>query len=160
MLVVSIDGLAPRHITRTTMPTLALEGASCSTARTVTPPLTLPAHTSMLRGVDPAAHGVIDNTSATLRTDAGEWGLPSHADVDARALRSLLSPAIVEPIRAHVRAKQYRVAVEPAYHGDLSLASQMSLAEQGGPLPTEPRHLQGCYIDIDAIRSAAHLAVT
>ncbi len=383
-VVVSIDGLAPRHITRTTMPaltTLALEGASCFSARTVTPPLTLPAHTSMLRGVGPATHGVIENLSAGLRTDAptflkaargagrstaaciswlplddviecgavtqrfvidggydpdndrqvvdaavaaiceahhdlvfayligpdlaghdhgwgspeyqtavtqsdaalarmaeaagpdanvlvttdhgglgtghgdpvpevmetfvvvrapgrirpasgwpaaslldiaptvadvcgfaadrrwegtslvgrelplndvlvdllaasahhtygeqvtmldhalqaaalaaadnagdemvlacllhdvghllaraGEWGLPSHAEVGARALQPLLSPAIVEPIRAHVRAKQYRVAVEPAYHDQLSLASQMSLAEQGGPLCTD-----------------------
>ncbi|WP_419946710.1 alkaline phosphatase family protein [Candidatus Poriferisodalis sp.] len=73
MVVVSIDGMAPRHITRTTMPaltTLALQGASCFTARTVTPPLTLPAHTSMLRGVDPAAHGVTGNASAAPHTDA------------------------------------------------------------------------------------------
>ena len=71
--MVSIDGLAPRHITRTTMPTLttlALEGASCFTARTVTPPSTLPAHTSMFRGVGPATHGLFDNTAAPLRTGA------------------------------------------------------------------------------------------
>ncbi|WP_419946711.1 TauD/TfdA family dioxygenase [Candidatus Poriferisodalis sp.] len=72
-----------------------------------------------------------------LLARAGEWGLPSHAEVGARALQSLLSPGIVEPIRAHVRAKQYRVAVEPAYCDALSLASQMSLAEQGGPLSAE-----------------------
>ena len=73
MLVVSIHRLAPRHITRATMPALtnlALEGASCFTARTVTPPWTLPIHTSMLRGVDPATHGLCDNTPAPLRTDA------------------------------------------------------------------------------------------
>jgi len=65
---------------------------------------------------------------------AGEWGLPDHAQVAARALQPLLSPAVVEPIRGHVTAKRYRVAVEPAYHDRLSLASQMSLVEQGGPL--------------------------
>ncbi len=65
---------------------------------------------------------------------AGEWGLPSHAEVAARVLQPLLHPAIVEPIRGHVTAKRYRVAVEPAYHDRLSGASQMSLAEQGGPL--------------------------
>ena len=73
MLVVSIDGLAPRHITRAAMPaltTLALGGASCFTARTVAPPWTVPAHTSMLRGVDPATHGLSDNTPAPLRTRA------------------------------------------------------------------------------------------
>ena len=65
---------------------------------------------------------------------AGDWGLPGHAEVGARALQPLLDPAIVEPIRAHVMAKRYRVAVEPSYHDHLSEASQMSLAEQGGPL--------------------------
>ena len=73
MLVVSIDGLAPRHVTRAVMPaltTLALEGASCFTARTVAPPWTVPAHASMLRGVDPATHGLSDNTPAPLRTSA------------------------------------------------------------------------------------------
>ena len=73
VLVVLIDGLAPRYITRAAMPaltTLALEGASCFTARTVTPPVTLPVHTSLLRGVDPATHGLYDNTPAPLRTDA------------------------------------------------------------------------------------------
>lgn len=65
---------------------------------------------------------------------AGEWGLPDHAAVAARVLQPLLSPAVVEPIRGHVEAKRYRVAVEPAYHDRLSLASRMSLVEQGGPL--------------------------
>ena len=73
VLVVSIDGMAPRHISRATMPTLttlALEGASCFTARTVTPSWTLPIHASMLRGVDPSVHGLSDNTPAPLHTEA------------------------------------------------------------------------------------------
>ena len=73
VLVVSIDGMAPRHITRAAMPALtalALEGASCFTARTVTPPWTLPVHASMLRGVDPSAHGLRDNTPEPLRSEA------------------------------------------------------------------------------------------
>ena len=84
MLVVSIDGLAPRYTTRATMPaltTLALEGAACFTARTATPPLTLPVHTSMLRGVDPSTHGSLDNTSAPLRTDAPSF-LKAARDAD------------------------------------------------------------------------------
>ena len=404
MLVVSIDGLAPRHITRVTMPaltTLALEGASCFTARTVTPPWTLPIHTSMLRGVDPAAHGLSGNTPAPLRSDApsflkvareaecstamfvnwlpldavierdaatqrfvidggydpdddrravdaaiaavsdgyhdlvfvylshpdvdghacgwdsaeyvasatrsdrqlarllqavgseasvlvttdhgglgndhrdevlevlqtfmvvrapgrvparsgwpaasllevaptvadlcgfapdprwegssllgrelplvdvvvdllaatvhqtygervtmldhvlqsaalaaaddagdemvlacllhdlghvlgraGEWGLPDHAQVAARALQPLLSPAVVEPIRGHVTAKRYRVAVEPAYHDRLSLASQMSLVEQGGPLsPGDASEFAAGAFAAEALRLRAY----
>ncbi|WP_420446908.1 alkaline phosphatase family protein [Candidatus Poriferisodalis sp.] len=53
--------------------TLALEGASCFNARTVTPPWTLPVHASIFRGVDPAAHGLTDNTLAPLRTDASSF---------------------------------------------------------------------------------------
>ena len=64
---------------------------------------------------------------------AGDWGLPGHADVGARCLQALLAESIVEPIRLHVDAKRYRVAVDSAYHAHLSLASQMSLREQGGP---------------------------
>ena len=73
VLVVSIDGLAPRHISRATMPTLttlALEGASCFRGRTLNPPSTLPVHTSMFRGVAPDTHGLIDNRPLPLRSGA------------------------------------------------------------------------------------------
>ena len=80
---------------------------------------------------------------------AGDWGLPGHAEVGARALQPLLDQAIVEPIRGHVMAKRYRVAVEPSYHDHLSKASQMSLAEQGGPL---------CADDAEAFRVGAFAA--
>ena len=69
VLVVSIDGVAPRFVTRSSMPhlcRLAQSGASCFDARTVTPSITLPAHASMLRGVPPAVHGILDNTPIDL----------------------------------------------------------------------------------------------
>lgn len=65
VLLVSIDGLAPRAITRVTMPnlcSLARAGAGCFTARTIEPPITVPAHASMLRGVPADVHGLVDNT--------------------------------------------------------------------------------------------------
>ncbi|MFW2383023.1 MAG: alkaline phosphatase family protein, partial [Acidimicrobiales bacterium] len=71
--VVSIDGVAPRFITPETMPNLcrlAREGGSCFTASTVFPSITLPAHTSMLRGVDPTVHGAVDNSPLPL---SDEW---------------------------------------------------------------------------------------
>ena len=74
VLVISIDGLAPRFITPATMPTsaaLARSGAvRCFTARTVVPPLTVPAHASMFRGVEPAIHGLVDNTPLPPGCDA------------------------------------------------------------------------------------------
>ena len=65
--------------------------------------------------------------------DAGAWGLPTHAEVGARALQPLLAPAIVEPIRLHVDAKRWLVATDTTYGAELSDASVASLAEQGGP---------------------------
>ena len=73
VLVVSIDGVAPRHVTRTTMPTLttlAREGASCFRSRAVSPPWTLPVHTTMFRGIDPSTHAIVDNTPVEPATDA------------------------------------------------------------------------------------------
>ena len=65
--------------------------------------------------------------------DAGAWGLPTHAEVGARALQPLLAPAVVEPIRLHVDAKRWLVATDETYEAQLSEASVASLAEQGGP---------------------------
>jgi gamma-butyrobetaine dioxygenase len=67
----------------------------------------------------------------------GDWGDPGHSEVGARALHAWFDAGIVEPIRGHVDAKRYRVAIDPGYHDHLSLASQMSLAEQGGPFPAD-----------------------
>lgn len=72
-LVVSIDGVAPRHISSSTMPSLlalAAAGGSCFDARTIRPSLTLPAHASMIRGVDVDEHGVLNNTPCELNTTA------------------------------------------------------------------------------------------
>ncbi len=71
--VVSIDGVAPRFVTPEVMPNLCRlgrNGASCWTASTVYPSITRPAHTSLLRGIDPAVHGTIDNTTGQL---SDEW---------------------------------------------------------------------------------------
>ncbi len=73
VIVVSIDGVAPRYITPETMPNvcwLARQGASSFTATTVYPTTTVPAHTSLLRGVDPTVHGIVDNTLVRL---SDEW---------------------------------------------------------------------------------------
>ncbi len=73
VLVVSIDGVAPRFITPERMPNLAAlarSGGGCFTARTVEPPLTRPAHASMLRGVEPLHHGQTDNNIAPITGQA------------------------------------------------------------------------------------------
>jgi len=61
ILIVSIDGLRPDVALRADMPNLrALANAGCFSysALTIDPPLTLPAHTSMLTGCLPSKHAV------------------------------------------------------------------------------------------------------
>lgn len=49
-------------------------------------------------------------------------------------LAELFPPAVTAPIALHVRAKRYRVAVDPAYAHVLSPGSTASLVRQGGPM--------------------------
>ena len=52
-------------------------------------------------------------------------------------LAALFPPTVTAPIALHVRAKRYRVTVEPAYREVLSAGSIASLERQGGPLSAD-----------------------
>ncbi len=61
VVLVSVDGLAPRVVASSETPTLdrwAEQGAAALDARTVVPSITMTAHATMLTGVGPDAHGV------------------------------------------------------------------------------------------------------
>ena len=65
VIVISVDGLRPDAIERFGAPTLRRlmrEGSASLSASTILPSKTLPAHTSMLTGTEPEAHGVLWNT--------------------------------------------------------------------------------------------------
>lgn len=49
-------------------------------------------------------------------------------------LREAFGAAVVEPVRLHVQAKRFLVAVDPGYAATLSPASRHSLALQGGAM--------------------------
>lgn len=67
--------------------------------------------------------------------NAADLGIDTrHEHIGAGYLARAFGPAVTEPIRLHVAAKRYRVAVDPAYRESLSPASLQSLALQGGPL--------------------------
>ncbi|WP_426030032.1 HD domain-containing protein [Caulobacter sp. DWP3-1-3b2] len=67
--------------------------------------------------------------------DAADRGVDTrHEHISAGYLARAFGPEVTEPIRLHVAAKRYRVAVDPAYHERLSTASLQSLALQGGPM--------------------------
>jgi predicted AlkP superfamily pyrophosphatase or phosphodiesterase len=68
VMIISVDGLRPDAIERfgaATIQRLMREGSYAPDAQTILPSTTLPSHTSMLTGVDPAAHGVTWNTDET-----------------------------------------------------------------------------------------------
>jgi hypothetical protein len=64
VLLVSVDGLAPRVLEASDAPVLARlarEGTRARTARTVLPSITMTAHATLLSGLPPAGHGVFWN---------------------------------------------------------------------------------------------------
>lgn len=67
--------------------------------------------------------------------NAADHGIDTrHEHISAGYLVRAFGPEVTEPIRLHVAAKRYRVAVDPAYVERLSKASLQSLALQGGPM--------------------------
>ena len=68
------------------------------------------------------------------------FGVHRHDVGGARFLARHFPEAVVAPVRLHVAAKRYRVAVDPGYAARLSAASTHTLAHQGGPMaPDEVR---------------------
>lgn len=129
VLLVSLDGVAPRCVSPERMPHLCglvRAGAGCFTARTVDPPWTRPVHASMLRGVDPTTHGLIDNSMAPLATDA-----PSILAVARGAGHTTASinnwrqmDSLIEP-----DASRHRISIDAGYDPDED-ELMVDLAEQ------------------------------
>jgi len=107
--------------------------------------------TQMEHAVQTAHHAKLDGASpdliaAALLHDVGhmmqkigenaaDLGIDArHEHISAGYLARAFGPGVTEPVRLHVAAKRYRVAVDPAYLERLSPASLQSLALQGGPM--------------------------
>ncbi len=60
-----------------------------------------------------------------------------HEEVGARYLARWFGPEVTEPVRWHVAAKRYLVAVDADYLAGLSPSSVRSLHVQGGPMSVE-----------------------
>lgn len=65
------------------------------------------------------------------------YGVHRHDIGGAAFLAKHFQEAVVAPVRMHVAAKRYRVAVDPGYAARLSAASTHTLAHQGGPMSPE-----------------------
>ena len=73
-----------------------------------------------------------------LPEDSAEHGVDTrHEELGFASLERWFSPDVTEPIRLHVAAKRYLVAVDPAYRNTLSPASLRSLELQGGSMSAE-----------------------
>ena len=70
-----------------------------------------------------------------LGEDIADHGVDAHhEDLGAKLLKNLFVDEIVDAGRLHVAAKRYLCWKESGYYGELSEASQQSLALQGGPM--------------------------
>jgi [1-hydroxy-2-(trimethylamino)ethyl]phosphonate dioxygenase len=73
-----------------------------------------------------------------LPEDSAERGVDTrHEELGFAFLEEWFPVEVTEPIRLHVAAKRYLVAVDPMYSGELSPASLLSLELQGGPMSEE-----------------------
>ena len=113
-------------------------------------PVTARAHALQCAQLAEWADAPTSLVAAALLHDIGHFIAPDAAlqpldDVhELRALGFLVSnfgAEVVEPIRLHVQAKRYLVAVEPVYASTLSAASTHTLRLQGGPMSPDELHL-------------------
>ncbi|HSC28086.1 MAG TPA: ectonucleotide pyrophosphatase/phosphodiesterase [Vicinamibacterales bacterium] len=73
VILVSIDGVAAFHLDNAAIElpnlrALAAAGAAAESSETVFPSMTHPSHTTLITGVTPRRHGVVDNTVEDRRT--------------------------------------------------------------------------------------------
>jgi phosphonate degradation associated HDIG domain protein len=98
------------------------------------------AHHAKLDGAPPSmiAAALLHDVGHLLQKvgeNAADLGVDTrHEHISAGYLARAFGPEVTEPIRLHVAAKRYRVAVDVAYLERLSAASLQSLALQGGPM--------------------------
>jgi len=70
-----------------------------------------------------------------LPEDSAEHGVDTHhEELGFASLERWFPAEVTGPIRLHVAAKRYLVAVDPSYRDTLSPASVLSLELQGGPM--------------------------
>ena len=73
VILVTIDGFAAFHLADSSIDlpnirALAASGAAAESSETVFPSVTHPSHTTLVTGVTPRKHGVVDNTVTDRRT--------------------------------------------------------------------------------------------
>jgi predicted AlkP superfamily pyrophosphatase or phosphodiesterase len=107
VMLVVIDGMRPDMLEKAEAPTVKMmiqNGSACLRARSVTPPITLPSHFSIMTGLKPITHGVLTNSSRALPTHeavsimdlAKQHGRSTAAFYNWAWLRTLFSPGAAD----------------------------------------------------------------
>jgi len=108
VVIISIDGLRPDALLQANAPhifDLAKRGAYTWSAQTIFPPVTLPAHASMLTGYTPEGHGITWNdnlpgrgtiAAPTIFSSAHDAGLRTVMVVGKEKLKQLNAPGSVD----------------------------------------------------------------
>lgn len=123
LLVISIDGLAAGYLNDAdkyqlkipTLRRLIAEGAHATGVRGVFPTVTYPSHTTLLTGVSPAKHGILENTTFDPQSrNQGGWywyaediHVPTLWDVAAKAGYPVGS--VSWPVTAGARSINYLI---------------------------------------------------
>ncbi len=86
--------------------------------------------------------------------DLEDWAEDAHhEEIGGKWLAKRFPPSVSEPVRLHVPAKRYLLAVDPAYFAKLSPASVVTLKLQGGPMsPDEVARFEKESYYRDAVR--------
>lgn len=169
LVVISIDGLRPDYVLEADrlglriphLRRLLLEGTHATRVVGVLPTVTYPSHTTLMTGVAPARHGILQNHPFDpLERDGGEWywyaqdiRVPALWDVAAQAGLTTASVDWPVTVGAHItyNIPQYWRTYLPDEPGDRKLARALAtpgLLEEAeralGPYPS------GYVYDVDA----------
>jgi predicted AlkP superfamily pyrophosphatase or phosphodiesterase len=128
VLLISVDGMRPDGLLQANTPTidrLMATGTYTLKARTVMPSVTLPCHTSMLRGVDVPRHGITTNIFTPLARPvpslfdaAHSAGLRTGSFYNWGELRDLAHPQSL--------TMDYMIQASHRPHGDRYVADAVS----------------------------------
>ena len=156
VLLISIDGLLPSTYTRPAPPDaptlrkLAADGSVAEGVIGVLPTVTFPSHTTLVTGVPPAAHGIIDNRIVDAEgRSRGGWfwyarQLRAPTLVGAARAQNLVTASINWPVTigsdAHYLVPEFERSPHPEGRHMLDALSTPGLLQaveigRGAPLP-------------------------
>jgi predicted AlkP superfamily pyrophosphatase or phosphodiesterase len=156
VLMISVDGLRPSAYTRPAPPNapairkLAAEGSAADGVIGVLPTVTYPSHTTLITGVPPSVHGIVDNRILDPENQSrGAWfwysrEMRAPTLIGAARAQNLVTAAINWPVTigtdANYLVPEFQLSPHPGARHMLDAISTPGLLEaveisRGRPLP-------------------------